>query len=174
MLKGKKIYLRGVEIEDLALIERVENNPDNWLVSGTLIPFSKKSLEEYVLAIRDLNMDKQSRFVISTIHDDKSIGTIDLFEYDSINRRAGVGIIIEEKYRSNGYASEALELLCAYAFSYLNLHQVWANILENNNASQKLFEKNNFEKTATKSQWVQSNGKWYDAYFYQRINSKTI
>lgn len=174
MLKGENIYLRGVEIEDLSFIERVENNPENWLVSGTLIPFSKKSIEEYVLAIRDLNSDKQSRFIISTIEEDESIGTIDLFEYDSINKRAGIGIIIEEKHRKMGYGSEALNILCDYAFSYLNLHQIWANIIDSNLASQSLFENNNFKKTATKFQWIQTNGKWHDAYFYQRINSKAI
>lgn len=174
MLKGENIYLRGVEIEDLSFIERVENNPENWLVSGTLIPFSKKSIEEYVLAIRDLNSDKQCRFIISTIEEDESIGTIDLFEYDSINKRAGIGIIIEEKHRKMGYGSEALNVLCDYAFSYLNLHQIWANIIDSNLASQNLFENNDFKKTAVKFQWIQTNGKWYDAYFYQRINSKTI
>lgn len=174
MLKGENIYLRGVEIEDLSFIERVENNPENWLVSGTLIPFSKKSIEEYVLAIRDLNSDKQCRFIISTIEEDESIGTIDLFEYDSINKRAGIGIIIEEKHRKMGYGSEALNVLCDYAFSYLNLHQIWANIIDSNLASQNLFENNDFKKTAVKFQWIQTNGKWHDAYFYQRINSKAI
>lgn len=172
MLRGKNIYLRGVEIEDLALIERIENNPENWLHSGTLIPFSKKSIEEYVLAIRDLFNDKQSRWVIALHENDHSIGAIDLFEFDALNRRAGIGVIIEEEYRSKGFASEAIELLSDYAFSYLNLHQLWSTILSSNLASQKLFEKNNFIKTATKSKWVLTDGAWNDEYFYQRFNPK--
>lgn len=174
MLRGKNIFLRGVEIEDLSLIERLENNPHNWLISGTLIPFSKQSIEDYVRAIRDLNIDKQCRWVISTINNKDSIGTVDLFEYDSINRRAGIGIIIEEEHRIKGFGSEALEVICEYAFSYLNLHQLWANILDSNTTSQKLFENNYFQKTASKAQWIRNNGKWHDMYFYQRINSKSI
>jgi len=173
MLKGENIYLRGVEMEDLTLIENLENNPENWLQSGALIPFSKKSMEEYILSIRDLNSDKQSRWIISTLKEDKSIGAIDVFEFDPINRRAGIGIIIQKEFRKNGYASEAIELLCDYAFSYLNLHQLWANILDFNTASQRLFEKNSFRKIATKPNWILNNGQWHDEFIYQRFNPKS-
>lgn len=161
-------------MEDLVLIESLENNPENWLQSGALIPFSKKSLEEYILSIRDLNSDKQSRWIISTLNEDKSIGAIDIFEFDAINRRAGIGIIIEEEFRKNGYASEAIDLLCDYAFSYLNLHQLWANILDFNTASQRLFKKNNFRKIATKPNWILTDGKWHDEFIYHRFNPKSF
>ena len=174
MLKGKKIYLRGVEFEDVELIESIENDSNNWLHSGTTLPFSKKTIEEYILSIRDLYSDKQSRWIICLHESDQSIGAIDLFEFDGLNRRAGVGIIIDEKYRNKGYAKEAIELLSNYAFSYLNLHQLWSTIVSSNTASQKLFENCNFRKTATKKNWIVNNGSWLDEYFYQLINPNSI
>jgi diamine N-acetyltransferase len=172
MLKGKQIYLRGVEIEDLNYIEEIENNPENWLISGTLIPFSRKSLEEYILSIRSLAIDKQSRWIICKNDTHSQIGAIDLFEYDAIHRRAGMGIIIDEDYRKNGLASEAISILKEYAFSFLNLSQLWANILEDNKASQALFEKLGFIKSATKKKWFIKDGAWYDEHFYQLENGK--
>lgn len=172
MLKGEHIYLRGVEMEDLDLIERLENNPENWLNSGTLIPYSKKSIEDYVLSIRDLNTDKQSRWIICLTSNDNSIGAIDLFEYDSIHRRAGMGIIIEEKYRKNGYAANSIALLTEYSFSFLNLYQLWASIIDSNLASQELFIKMGFMKTAEKKNWIISDGEWHNEYIYQLVNPK--
>ena len=170
MLEGKRIYLRGVEIDDLNFIEKIENNPENWLISGTLIPFSRKSLEEYILSIRNLANDKQSRWIICTNDSDISIGAIDLFEYEQTHRRAGMGIIIEKEYRMGGLASEAISLLNDYAFSFLNLTQLWANILDDNLASQGLFEKMGFIRTATKKRWFLKDGKWHDEHLYQLEN----
>jgi diamine N-acetyltransferase len=174
MLKGENIVLRGVDLSDLQLIEKLENNPDNWLHSGTLIPFSKKSIEEYVLGIQDLANDKQYRWIIDLASKNVSIGAIDLFEYDAVNRRAGIGIILEEKYRKNGFATEAIDLLATYAFSFLNLNQLWATILAFNVPSQRLFENNGFKKMAVKKNWNLYNNEWHDEYFYQRFNPKTI
>ena len=62
--------------------------------------------------------------LIRKMDDDNRIGAVDLFEYDAIHRRAGIGIIIENEYRKNGFALQAIEMICEYAFSHLNLYQV--------------------------------------------------
>ena len=173
MLKGKKIYLKGVEIDDLPFLEEIENNPENWLVSGTLIPFSRKSIEEYIYAIRNLQTDKQCRWIICLIETNERIGAIDLFEYNAVHRRAGVGIIIDEKFRKKGFASMAIDLIIKYAFSHLNLYQLWACILDDNIASQNLFSKAGFELSASKKNWIFSGDMWHNEYIYQLINPKT-
>ncbi len=172
MLKGKRIYLRGVTINDLDFIERIENNPENWMISGTLLPFSRKNIEDYILNIKSLESDKQSRWIICLNESEEAIGAIDLFEYDLTLRKAGMGIIIMEEIRKNGIASEAISLLNEYAFSYLKLAQLWANILENNDASQRLFEKMGFQRTATNKKWFHIDGNWHDEHLYQLENTK--
>jgi diamine N-acetyltransferase len=127
-----------------------------------------------VLGIQDLANDKQYRWIIDLASKNVSIGAIDLFEYDAVNRRAGIGIILEEEYRKNGFATEAIDLLATYAFSFLNLNQLWATILAFNVPSQRLFENNGFKKMAVKKNWNLHNNEWHDEYFYQRFNPKTI
>ena len=58
MLKGENIYLRALEPSDADLIFRWENNPSNWKISGTLLPFSKHLIEQYVNSL--INMTQIS------------------------------------------------------------------------------------------------------------------
>lgn len=167
MLKGKHIELRGIEIDDLHHLDAVENNPDNWLISDTQIPYSKANMLEYIKSVRDLSADKQIRFVISRRNDGNFLGFIDLFEYHAIHRRAGVGVLIQPDYRQKGYAKEALDLIINYAFSHLNLVQLWANILMNNSASIVLFSQFGFEKTGVKKKWIRHQNNWIDQGFFQ-------
>jgi diamine N-acetyltransferase len=170
MFKGTKIYLRGIELDDLSILAEIENNPGNWQVSGTLIPFSYSSLKDYVLSARDLPSDKQVRFIICENKTNLPIGFVDLFDFDPIHHRAGIGILINEAHRKKGIATEALNLMIDYAFGFLNLHQIWANILQNNHHSIRLFTKSGFELSGTKKEWNLNRGKWIDEGFYQLLN----
>ena len=69
------------------------------------------------------------------------IGMIDLFDFNPQHKRAGIGIVIHPDFQQKGFASEALSLLIQYAFTHLQLHQLYANILTDNEKSLQLFEK---------------------------------
>jgi diamine N-acetyltransferase len=174
MFKGQKIYLRGIETDDLTLLTQIENNPSNWLVSGTLIPFTDSSLKKYILSDHDLPTDKQVRFIICENITNLPVGFADLFDFDPIHRRAGVGILIKERHRKKGIATEGLNLLIDYAFNFLNLHQLWANILQNNIQSIRLFKNSGFELSGIKKEWNLNKGKWHDQGFYQLLNPKPV
>lgn len=76
---------------------------------------------------------------------------IDIFDFDFHNKRAGIGILIKNsKYRHKGYGTEALKLLLDYCFEHLNLHQLYCNISEDNEASIKLFKHHEFEEIGLK------------------------
>ncbi|MDB4196085.1 GNAT family N-acetyltransferase [Flavobacteriales bacterium] len=173
MLNSKNIYLRTIEPRDAALMLQWENNPDNWAVSNTLVPFSEHLVLQYVNSAQDIFETKQLRFIICLLENDKPIGTIDLFEYDPLHRRAGVGVLIDEvSERNKGYADEALKLMIKYSFDRLNLHGLFCNIFESNKHSIKLFEKNEFNKTGAKKDWVKTINGWETELFYQLINKE--
>ena len=174
MLKGQHIYLRGIEIDDLSFLKTIENDPENWKVSGTLIPFSDSSLKDYILSARDLPSDKQVRYLICNNENDKPIGAVDLFDYDPVNRRAGMGILILEEERKKGFASEALKIIIDYGFNFLNLRQIWANINHQNSESIKLFKNLGFELSGVKKDWNLFDGEWQDEDFYQLFNPTVI
>ena len=86
--------------------------------SNTSSPFSKHSLKKFIENSHlDIIEHKQVRLVLSD-KNNLPFGFIDLFKYDMINKRAGVGIIIFEKYRSRGLGSISLDLIENYVKKY--------------------------------------------------------
>jgi diamine N-acetyltransferase len=171
-LKGEQIYLRALEPKDLDFLYQLENDTAIWEISGTIKPYSKKVLQLYLEnSHRDIYDVKQLRLCICN-KDDHCIGLIDLFDFDPKNRRAGIGVVIANtENRNKGVGAEAISLLCNYAFTTLDLHQLYANILEGNDASIHLFEKLGFSKIGVKKEWIRTNSGFKNEIIFQKINS---
>ncbi|THV59712.1 N-acetyltransferase [Flagellimonas alvinocaridis] len=169
-LQGEQIYLRALEPTDLDFLYQLENDTSIWEISGTIKPYSKKVLRLYLEnAHRDIYEVKQLRLCICNL-EDKCIGLIDVFDFDPKNRRAGIGIVIANpENRNKGLGAEALELLCDYTFSVLDLHQLYANILEENTSSIHLFEKLGFERIGVKKEWIRTNTGFKNEIMFQKI-----
>ncbi|WP_029034684.1 GNAT family N-acetyltransferase [Salinimicrobium terrae] len=170
-LKGDLVYLRALEPEDLDLLFEVENNEEFWEVSATSVPFSRYILRQYLEnSHKDIYDIKQLRLVICDIAG-APVGFIDIFDFDPKNRRAALGIvIINRRNRLKGYGTQALELVCKYCFAHLGLHQVYANVGDENISSKLLFEKTGFFKAATKKDWNLVGGEYKNEVMYQLIN----
>ena len=171
-LKGEHIYLRALEPEDLEFIHAIENDESIWEISSTQTPYSRYLIKQYLeYAHKDIYEVKQLRLVISN-YKDEPLGAIDIFDFDFKNKRAGIGILIKNpSNRQNGYGSEALQLLVNYGFNHLDLHQLYCNIAEDNDASIKLFSSQGFEKIGLKKDWNHKNGTYKNEYLFQRINT---
>lgn len=171
-MKFEKIRLRAMEPEDLELLYDWENNPSNWIISNTVSPFSKYTLKRYLEnSHMDIYETGQLRLMIDHIDDLKTIGTIDLFDFDPFHKRAGLGILIaDEAYRRKGYGSMALQCMKNYCFKTLQLHQLYCNILANNPESMDMFEKHGFVKTGIKEDWIKTPEGYSDEFLYQLIN----
>ena len=149
-LKGKYLYLRALEPEDLDFLYELENTELFWEVSNTTSPFSKFVLRHYIEnSHRDIFEAKQLRLVIVKNNNNQPIGCIDLFDYEPKHKRVGVGIVISKlQERQNGHALEVLQIIISYAFSHLDVHQLYANISADNEKSIALFEKADYKKSA--------------------------
>jgi diamine N-acetyltransferase len=170
-LKGKHIYLRALEPEDLEFIHTIENDESLWELSNTITPYSKFLIKQYLEhSHKDIFEVKQLRLVISN-YEDKALGMIDLFDFDFKNSRAGVGVLVKEtKNRQLGYGKEALQLLINYSFTHLGLHQLYCNISEENEASIKLFTSQGFNKIGLKEDWNYVDGTYKNEYVFQLLN----
>lgn len=170
-LTGEHINLRALEPTDLTFLYQIENDELNWAISNTQKPFSKFLLKKYLKnAQQDIYEAKQLRLLITGSENNISIGLIDLFDYEPKHRRAGIGILIHPEYQNKGYASEALKQLTNYAFTHLDVHQLYANITEDNLKSIALFEKLNFQKVGIKKDWIYTSGIYKNELLYQLIH----
>lgn len=170
-LQGEHIRLRALEPEDLQFLFDTENNEQFWEVSHTKKPFSKFVLKQYLENSHiDIYEAKQLRLIIQENSTNNKVGLIDLFDFNPQHHRAGIGILVHQQYQQNGYASEALQLLINYSFTYLNLHQLYANITDNNEKSLKLFKKHLFEQVGIKKDWIFTQGIYKHEFLFQLIN----
>ena len=171
-LKGERVYLRALEPEDLDFIHEIENDESIWEISSTQTPYSKFLIKQYLdNAHKDIYEVKQLRLVIVT-HKNLVIGMIDVFDFNFLNKRAGIGILIKDiENRNQGFGAEALKLLTNYCFKHLNLHQLYCNISEDNIASINLFSNQGFQKIGLKRDWNLVNGKYKSEYLFQLINT---
>lgn len=172
-LKGEQLFLRALEPEDLDFVHDIENDEHLWELSTTLTPYSRCIIKEYLEnAHRDIYEVKQLRLAICRNTTQEILGMIDLFDYDPKHRRAGVGILISSNAeRGRGYGAEALKLITTYSFTHLDIHQLYANILEGNDRSIKLFTKMGFERVGILRDWRRIRGKYYNEFLYQLIDN---
>lgn len=171
-LKGNIVHLRAMEPEDVELLYHWENDPGIWHLSSTFAPYSKHLIRQFALSDNDIFTNKQLRLIICC-QDNRPVGAIDLFDFSAPHKRAGIGILIaEESDRRNGYGSEALDLLIRYAFDILQLHQLYCNVLTDNEESIKLFSNKGFELVGTKKEWVNVNNNWKDEHILQLLSSQ--
>jgi diamine N-acetyltransferase len=174
-MKYKEISLRALEPEDLELLYEWENNSSNWIISNTVVPFSKYTLKRYLEnSHKSIYETCQLRLMIDhNSENTTTIGTIDIFDFDPFHKRAGLGILIaKEEYRRKGYASMAIVCLIEYCFSTLQLHQLYCNILANNCESMELFKKAGFVQSGIKKDWLKTTDNYLDEYIFQLINSR--
>lgn len=169
-LQGNLVKLRALEPEDLEFLFQIENDESFWEISHTQTPFSKYVLKQYLEnAHLDIFETKQLRLIIEENSSEKKVGMIDLFDFNPQHKRAGIGILVHPDFQQKGFASEALSLLIQYSFLHLHLHQLYANIMSDNEKSLLLFEKHSFKKVGTKKEWIFSDGKMKDEILFQLI-----
>ena len=170
LLKNNILQLRAVEPEDLEVLYKWENDTDVWIYGSAISPYSKYILRQYITdAQTDIFESKQLRFMIDLHKENRTIGTIDIYDFDALNSRCGVGIYIDSEFRRRGFAKQALILLQNYAFNFLKINQLYAHIPESNKASIDLFKNSGFSISGTLKEWIFSDNKYENAIMVQKL-----
>jgi diamine N-acetyltransferase len=169
-LESKNMLLRALEPEDLDDLYRWENDSELWKYGSTIAPYSKFALRDYLIgSMNDLTLCRQLRLVAVDKKNNKSMGTIDLYDYDPINMRAGIGILLDAAYRRKGFGKEILELIREYAFRVLHLKQLFAYIPEGNVFSFKLFVACGYTRCGLLKSWRKTADGFEDVFLMQLI-----
>ncbi|MEN9994404.1 MAG: hypothetical protein RL762_1061 [Bacteroidota bacterium] len=167
-LRGSLITLRAVEKEDAGTIFLWENNPANWKVSNTEVPFSMYDIHQLIEQQSDIRKSGQMRLVLQTNTDARPVGVIDLYDLNFKHGYAAVGILIaEDQDKGHGFATDALSLLISYCNETLELRNLYCQIHCDNHASVRLFEKAGFEHAGTRKNWLRYKNQYFDELTYQ-------
>lgn len=161
-IKGKKVTLRSIEPDDLEQIRMMTNDGDQeYMIGGWSLPAAVKHQVDWyqrILTDRD-----NIRFAID--FNDTFVGVVTLTSVDWKNRRAESGIRLTlDAPKQQGIATDALLTMLDYAFNELNMHRIYATVIEHNEASRKLHLKCGYKLEGTLRQSVYKRGKYHDEY----------
>ncbi len=151
-LKGSKIMLREYRREDLPHITAWVNDAETTKYLSDLFtwPQTVKNSEDF-LEMRLSGGRREAGFVIADLKTQDYLGQADLMDINWIDRCATVGIVIAGKEnRGCGIGTEALTLLCEYAFMQLGLQRVQLEVYSGNSRGIACYERVGFVKEGVK------------------------
>lgn len=156
MLKSSRLLLRALTFDDInyRYVGWLNDPEVNTYLETRFLPQSLEALQTYWQAHRD---DPSSPwFAICLAGEDcRHIGNIKLGPIQWLHRSADLSLFIGDRSCwCKGYASEAIDLVCHWAFLELDLQKLNAGIYAGNTASRRAFEKCGFELEGTLRQEV--------------------
>lgn len=164
MIKGKKVILRSLKKADQ--IKTVCWRNDLEIKKYLLLhPFLVTEIleEGWYANILSSTANKNLYFGIERITDSQLIGIVSLVDINWVNRNCKFGFFIgEEKDRSSGFGSEALELTINYAFNSLNLLKIYLEVAEFNLGAINLYKKKGFQIEGSLRSHFFCEGKWHN------------
>lgn len=163
------LMLRALEPTDLDVLYRWENDEELWHTSATITPFSRKQLWDYIENYDgDIFRTHQLRLMIVEVATYKVVGTLDLFDFDPINSRASVGILIDKEFQGQGYGKMALNLVEDYCKKHISLNQLVATVSVDNERSLALFRSLEYSEVGVMKWWLKRGNQYCDAILLQK------
>ena len=163
----KQVHLRAIEPEDLDMLYRVENDVKLWNVGITNVPYSRYALHDYVAnASGDIYADHQVRLIVEN-GQKLVVGIADIVDFDPGNRRAEIGLVLEQPFRGQGYGLGAMKELQRYALEVLHLHQLYAIIDVQNETCLQMFRQLGYHESSCLKDWLYDGREYRDAIVMQ-------
>lgn len=164
MITGKRTRLRAIEREDIPRFVTWLN--DREVLRGLLLynPMSVAQEENWYENILKQPLPEQPLAIDALVGQDwLHIGNCGLHSLSWKDRCAEVGIFIGEKqFWSQGFGSEAMELMLYHAFADLNLNRIYLHVYENNPRAIHSYEKVGFVHEGRLRQDIYKDGQYLD------------
>jgi len=165
--KFKLSYLKSTDylkwLENLSNVKTIGRE-------DLLLLIKKNKIKNYVKKIIESENDY---FYLIKNEKKEAVGTIKISHIDWYSRNADVGVMIDEKFRSNGYATLAIQEICKLAFKKIGLHKLTAGFMNGNKSMKKAFLKNKFKVEGLKKKHSYALGKYHDMLIVGLINSNS-
>lgn len=170
MIEGRLVRLRAIEKKDLKKLRDWRNDPD---VKKFTREYRELSMQNQLQWLESLAKDRNTIMFAVETKKGKLIGCTGLTYIDWKNRKAEVSIYIgDKKYRKRGYGTDTLNTLMKYGFEELDLHMLFGEIFEYNEANIRLFEKCGFKRDGILRHRLYRDGKYWNSIFYSVLEDE--
>ncbi len=173
-IKGEKVSLLPINMENVPLYVKWENDPKVRLYGRNAVPLTVEEFKKYFQPTGG-RIAKEYHLEIWHNQDKKPIGSAGIFRISWFDGRAYLGLSIgESNYWGQDIGTEVTQLMVEYAFNELNLHKIYAIIAVLNEASWHCAEKNGFQREGLLKEDTFIDGKYVDYYLYSLLKDEWI
>lgn len=163
-----RVYLSPITHNHIARLIGFSDDPELIDTMGWH-PFQSNEGERFIQTIEVLTLPDgghgdPTTFCIIARENESPIGYVTLKGIHKDKATAELGIaIMDKRYRSGGYGTEALTLAAGYAFNTMNLSSIALTVFPSNTRAIKAYEKVGFKKVdIVKKLWAMPDGKKVD------------
>lgn len=167
-LVTKSCVLRAPTPDDAPSLAKYANNRNVWLTVRDIFPhpYSLQDAQAYIERIAE--QAPRTNFIIDV--GGEACGSIALHGRTDVERiSAELGYWLGEPFWGRGITTEAVGAITDYGFRELPLKRIFAIPVAHNVASQRVLEKNGYEREAIMRNACIKDGKILDMMLYARI-----
>ena len=165
--EGTLVRLRAVEPADAAAHHAFNLSADYALLDQMYPPGSLARVEAWAADMSRAGLEAdQFSFQIVTLNGDELVGHIATHHADSRVGAFSYGVSVNEAYRGNGYAREAICLVLRYYFQERRYQKVNVEVMAGNRASLALHEAMGFVREGVRRRSAYTAGELYDVVLF--------
>lgn len=161
-IRGKKVLLRAIEIEDLPLLHKWANDPEIWnMLGGWHFPSNKDYMNKWFEGLKNDPLNQKFAIEAPEIG---IIGTVSLVSIDWKNNNAFTGLQLGDKdIRGKGYGIDTFMAIQRYAFEELHLERLDGTVIEYNDAGYGFITKHcGWKEEGRQRNWYFRNNRYWD------------
>jgi len=167
-LTNENITLREFTPDDKYRLAELANNPKISinLRDGFPNPYTIADAENFL----EKYAAQESSLVLAIEYKGVYVGNIGLHKGTDVYRKsAEIGYFLGEPYWNMGITTKAVNLICTYGFSTMDIVRIHAGIFEFNPASMRVLEKCGFKRESVAEKAIIKNGMVYNEIKYAKL-----
>lgn len=161
-IEGEKVNLRTLEEEDLGFIRDTYNHPE---VRRFVSNWEPQNLEQERDFFENVVSNDEEGVQLLVCREGEPMGMVGLHPLEQPNVME-IGLSLHPDFHGNGYGTESAKLMVEHGFNELGLHRIKARAMENNEGSNRIWEKLGFEKEGTLREDMYHEGEYHDTNVY--------
>ena len=167
ILESERLRFRKLTNEDAPEILTLRGNPETMKFIPRPLATNIEDALNHIKIINDkIDENLDINWAVTEKGSDKCIGLMGFYRTQPEHFRTELGYMIAPEHNGKGYVTEAVKTFLNYAFNTLNFHSIEAVIDSRHTASERVLQKNGFEKEAHFKENFYYNNEFTDTVIY--------